>query len=349
MSSLNKFLITSLLFLGFACKDAPKEEQKEEVKKQEVNVYSHRHYESDEKLFKEFEETTGIKVNVIKAGADELIEKIITEGANSPADLLITVDAGRLFRAKEKGILQKIASETAENIVPANLRDPEMNWIALTKRARVIAFSKERVKEGEIKSYNDLILPKYKGKVVMRPSNNIYNQSLLASFIHHNGEEKATEWAKKMVANFKQEPKGGDTDQIKNLAAGIGDLTVINTYYFAKMKADSIAEKREIAEKVGIVFPEQDGRGTHINISGAGLCKNAPNKDNAVKLLEFLLSKSAQEVFANTEFEYPVNKDAAINDILKSFGDFKADSLSLEILGKMNTQAVRTFDAAAWK
>jgi iron(III) transport system substrate-binding protein len=350
MLKFSKAIVFCLIAIfAISCSEKKQEEQTTEAPKSEVNVYSHRHYESDQKLFEEFEKTTGIKVNIIKAGADELIEKIVSEGENSPADVLITVDAGRLFRAKEKGILQKINSEIAQNTVSANLRDPEMNWVALTKRARVIAYAKGRVKPEEIKSYEDLALPKYKGKVVMRASNNIYNQSLLASLINYYGEEKATTWAKGVVANLKQDPKGGDTDQIKNLAAGIGDLTVTNTYYYAKMLADTVAENRAIAEKVGIIFPEQAGRGTHINVSGIGLCKNAPNKENAVKLIEFLLSKSSQEVFANTEFEYPVNKEAEINAVLKGFGEFKEDTLQLDVLGKLNVNAVKVFDAAAWK
>lgn len=319
--------------------------EKEEV----VNVYTHRHYEADQQLFDKFTEATGIKVNVVSASADELIQKLELEGANSPADVLITVDAGRLHRAEQKGLLQPINSEVLNTNIPAKYRDQEGHWFGLTYRARIIAYSTERVNPEDLSTYEALTAPEWKGRVLTRSSENIYNQSLLASIIAHHGQEGAQEWAAGLLANMARDPKGSDRDQVKAVAAGEGDVAIVNTYYIGIMLNDSNEEERKAAEKIAIFFPNQEGRGTHINISGAGVTKYAPNKENAIKLIEFLSNQEAQEFLANINFEYPVNPKAEFSDLLKKWGTFKADELHLSVLGENNSDAVVIFDKVGWK
>lgn len=319
--------------------------EKEEV----VNVYTHRHYEADQKLFDMFTEATGIKVNVVSASADELIQKLELEGANSPADVLITVDAGRLHRAESKGLLQAVNSEVLNTNIPAKFRDPEGFWFGLTYRARILAYSTERVNPEELSTYEALTEPQWKGRILTRSSENIYNQSLLASIIAHHGKEGAETWAAGLLANMAREPKGSDRDQVKAVAAGEGDVAIVNTYYIGIMLNDANEEERKAAEKIAIFFPNQEDRGTHINISGAGVTKYAPNKENAIKLIEFLSSAQAQEFLANINFEYPVNPNAEFSDLLKKWGSFKADELHLSVLGENNSDAVVIFDKVGWK
>jgi len=338
---LQSFLIILSGVLFFACSTGEKQE--------EVNVYTHRHYEADQKLFDMFTEATGIKVNVVSASADELIQKLELEGANSPADVLITVDAGRLHRAEEKGLLQSINSPALESNIPAKFRDPEGYWFGLTYRARIIAYSKERVKPEELSSYEALTAPEWKGRVLTRSSENIYNQSLLASIIAHHGAEGAQEWAAGLLANMARDPKGSDRDQVKAVASGEGDVAIVNTYYIGIMLNDSNEEERKAAEKIAIFFPNQEDRGTHINISGAGVTKYAPNKENAIKLIEFLSESQAQEFLANINFEYPVNPNTEFSDLLKKWGSFKSDNLNLSVLGENNSEAVMVFDRVGWK
>lgn len=316
---------------------------------QRVNVYTHRHYEADQKLFDKFTEKTGIEVNVVSATADELIQKLELEGPNSPADVLITVDAGRLHRAEDKGLLQPIASEVLNTNIPAKFRDPEGFWFGLTYRARVFAYSKERVQPSELATYEALTEPQWKGRILTRSSENIYNQSLLASIIAHHGKEGAEQWASGLLANMARDPKGSDRDQVKAVASGEGDVAIVNTYYIGIMLNDANEEERKAAEKIAIFFPNQQDRGTHINISGAAVTKYAPNKDNAVKLIEFLSDAEAQEMLANINFEYPVNSEVEFSDLLKSWGNFKADELNLSILGDNNRDAVMIFDQIGWK
>lgn len=315
----------------------------------EVNVYTHRHYPSDQVLFAQFEKETGITVNVVNASADELMQKMTLEGNQSPADVLITVDAGRLVRAVDKGLLQSVTSKTLDSIIPLNLRDKDGQWFGLTKRARVIAYAKERIKPEDLSTYENLANNRWKGKILVRSSGNIYNQSLMASLIANNGEEVATGWAKKMVENMARSPKGNDRDQVKAVVAGEGDVAIVNTYYIGKLLNSKDPEEVKSGKGVGIFFPNQEGRGTHINISGAGVAKFSPNKDNAVKFIEFLASDKAQEVFAKANYEYPVNKNVEISPLLKSWGVFKEDTLLLSALGKNNKKAVLVFDSVGWK
>jgi len=318
-------------------------------KQEVVNVYTHRHYEADQKLFDMFTEATGIKVNVVSASADELIQKLELEGANSPADVLITVDAGRLHRAESKGLLQPVNSETLNTNIPAKFRDPEGYWFGMTFRARILAYSTERVNPEELTTYEALTEAKWKGRILTRSSENIYNQSLLASIIANVGNEGAEQWAAGLLANMARTPKGSDRDQVKAVAAGEGDVAIVNTYYIGIMLNDANEEERKAAEKIAIFFPNQEDRGTHINISGAGVTKYSPNKENAVKLLEFLSNQESQEFLANINFEYPVNPKAEFSDLLKKWGSFKADDLNLSVLGDNNSEAVVIFDKVGWK
>lgn len=318
-------------------------------KDQVVNVYTHRHYEPDQKIFKMFEEETGIKVKVINASADELIQKMKMEGKQSPADVLITVDAGRLSRAKEQGLLQSINSEILEKAIPSHLQDVDNQWFGLTKRARIIAYAKDRVKPEELSTYEDLVSKKWEGKILIRSSSNIYNQSLMASIIANDGEDIAKKWAQGIVANMARSPKGSDRDQVKAVVAGEGDLAIVNSYYIGKMLNSPDAEEVETAKKIGLFFPNQEGRGTHINVSGAGVAKYAPNKDNAIRFIEFLIGEEAQKIFTNNNYEYPVLESVEPVEDIKVWGDFKEDTLGLNKLGLNNKKAVLIFDETGWK
>ncbi|MEX0995673.1 MAG: Fe(3+) ABC transporter substrate-binding protein [Flavobacteriaceae bacterium] len=332
----------------FSCKNDAKKEQDSQTS-QEVNVYTHRHYEADQQLFKKFEEETGIKVNVINASADELIQKMTLEGDKSPADVLITVDAGRLHRAKTAGLLQSVSSNILDSIIPSHMMDTDKNWFALTKRARVIAYAKDRVNPEDLSTYQALTDAKWKNKILVRSSGNIYNQSLLASIIAHQGDDEAKAWAEGVVQNMARTPKGNDRDQIKAVAAGEGDLAIVNTYYVGLLTNSENPEERNVAESVGIFFPNQETTGTHVNVSGAGVAKYAPNKANAIKFIEFLVSEEAQKVFALSNYEYPVNSNVAISETLKNWGTFKEDTINLSLLGENNKKAVILFDEASWK
>jgi iron(III) transport system substrate-binding protein len=318
-------------------------------KKGEVNLYSHRHYETDQKLFDAFTVKTGIKVNIVKAEADQLIERLKAEGTNSPADLLITVDAGRLYLAGQEGLLQSVQSKVLEENIPAHLRDDEGYWFGLTKRARVIVYHPDRIKENELTSYEDLVNPRWKKRILVRSSSNIYNQSLLAAMITASGSQKALEWTKGVTANFARGPKGNDRDQMKALFAGEGDLAIVNTYYLGLLITSQNEEERKIGRSLKVFFPNQKDRGTHINISGAGVTKSSKNLKNALLLLEYLSSVEAQSLFAEANFEYPVNPKAKISDLLKSWGDFKEEKLDMDKLGVNHKEAVRIFDLAGWK
>ncbi len=311
----------------------------------EVNVYSSRHYDTDKELYKMFEKKTGVKVNVIKAKADALIKRMESEGAKSPADVLITVDAARIKKAQEKGLFQPIKSKYLVENIPANLRDKDNRWFAVTKRARVVA-----VKKGAKTPvfYEDLAKPEYKGQIMVRSSSNVYNQSLMAAVIAHLGLEKATAWAKGVVANMARNPKGSDRDQARGVAAGIGSVAIMNTYYIGKLANGSDSDK-EVVTKLNVVFPKFKNGGTHVNVSAAGVTKHAKNKENAIKFIEFLASKDAQAVFAKGNYEYPVVKGAEISPLVKSWGTFKEDDISINKLGDNNAAAVKALDVAGWK
>ncbi len=348
-------LLTVLVLTVVGCSNsnegekATKPEADQGNKEQIVNVYSDRHYDTDKELFKQFTEETGIKVNVVEGKSDELLERLAREGVDSQADLLVTADAGRLHRAKEQGLLQPMTSNVLFANIPENLRDVDNTWVGLTVRARVLVYAKDRVKPTDLSTYEDLTSAKWKGKILTRSSDNIYNQSLLASFIALNGEEKAKAWAEGIVANMARDPQGNDRDQATAVVAGEGDVAIMNTYYIGKMLTSSNPEEVKVAENVGVFFPDQEGAGTHINVSGGGLTKNAKNKENAIKLMEFLASEKAQKEFAESNFEYPANPEVEQSELLKSWGEFKPQNIKLSLLGENNSKAVQIFDQIGWK
>jgi iron(III) transport system substrate-binding protein len=310
----------------------------------EVNIYSSRHYNTDDKLYSDFTEQTGIKVNLIEGKDDELIERITHEGENSPADILITVDAGRLWRAEQAGLYTPIESEVLTTKIPANLRHPNNLWFGFSKRARVIMYNKDKVDPAQLSTYENLADPQWKGKIIVRSSSNIYNQSLVAGFIEVLGEQATEEWCKGLVTNFVRPPQGNDTNQIEAVAAGIGEITLANTYYLARY-----ADNKEVFDKIGVFFPNQKDRGTHVNISGGGVMKNAPNKDNAIAFLEYLASPNAQEFFAVGNNEYPVVEGTPIAPVIADFGEFKIDTVNVAAYGANNATAVKIMDRSGWK
>jgi iron(III) transport system substrate-binding protein len=315
----------------------------------EVNLYSSRHYNTDERLYSNFTKATGIKINRIEADADPLIQRMKAEGDKSPADVFISVDAGRIEAARQQGLLQPIKSDVLEKAIPAHLRDPEGYWFGFSKRARVIVYSGDRVKPEQLSTYEALADPKWKGKIAIRSSTNIYNQSLTGSILAALGPEKTEAWARGMVANFARQPKGGDRDQISAVAAGEADIGITNTYYVAHMLTSKNPAEREAAEKVVVFFPNQNDRGAHVNISGGGVAKNAPNKANAIKFLEYLASPEAQAYFAEGNYEYPVVADAKVSPILAAWGKFKDDKLNAQVFARNNAEALKIMDRAGWK
>lgn len=314
----------------------------------EVNIYSSRQEALIKPLLDRFSELTGIKVNLVAGRPEALLQRLQSEGRNTPADLLLTVDAGNLNRAMEAGIFQSVNSEALRAAVPAHLRDPEGHWFGLSMRARVILYAKDRFDPAGIKTYDDLADPALGRKICIRSSSNVYNQSLVASMIARRGEEATEAWVRGLMANLARPPQGGDRDQISAVAAGQCDLAVVNTYYLGGMLNGSEAE-RAAAARVGLIWPDQDGNGTHINVSGAGVTRYARNVDNAVRLLEFLVGEEAQSWYANANYEFPVRQGVDIGETLASWGEFKADDLNLALLGRHNPAGVRLMDRAGWR
>ena len=315
----------------------------------EVNLYSARKEALIKPLLDRFSAETGIEENLVTGKADALLKRLESEGRNSPADLLLTTDAGRLDRAKQAGVLAPVKSGVLEERVPANYRDPEGYWYGLSVRARPIVYVKGRVKPEELSTYEALADPKWKGRICIRSSNNIYNQSLVASMIAANGVEATEQWARAFVKNFARPPRGGDRDQIKAAAAGQCDIAVVNTYYRGMMLNGKDPAQRKVAGRVAIFWPNQEGRGTHVNVSGIGLTAAARHREEAIRLMEFLASDEAQAWYARVNHEYPVRKGIEISETLKAWGGFKADELNLSLLGKYNAEAVRLMDRAGWK
>jgi iron(III) transport system substrate-binding protein len=313
-----------------------------------LNLYSSRHYQTDEALYAGFTELTGIEINRIEGEGDALIERIKSEGQNSPADVFLTVDVGRIWRAEEAGLFQPVESAALDKAVPENLRHPEGLWYGFSARARLIYYAKDSVEPGAIKDYEDLADPKWKGKVCIRSSSNVYNQSLLSSIIAADGEEGARAWAQGVVDNFARKPVGGDTDQLRGLGAGECDIAVANSYYFVRLMINPSDKDKGLADKIGWVFPNQEGRGTHVNISAAGVLKHAPHKAAAVKFLEYLASPQAQRYFADGNNEYPVVPGVEPNEALKELGDFKIDPVNVSVYGKNQAKAQMIFDSVGW-
>jgi iron(III) transport system substrate-binding protein len=316
---------------------------------EEVNIYSYRQERLIKPQLDAFTDATGIKYRLITGGEDALAERIKREGVNSPADVLLTVDAGRLVHAKNIDILQPVRSASLEAAIPAAYRDPEGYWFGLGLRARLIFYAVDRVKPTDITTYEDLTDPRWKGKILIRSSGNIYNQSLLAGMIQNFGAAKAEAWAGKVAANMARPPQGGDTDQLMALAAGVGDLAVANQYYYLRMVKSDVEAVRQAAVKLKPIWPDQQGRGAHVNISGAGVAKHAKNRAAAIKLIEFLASPEAQKIYAEVGNEFPVRPGVPVSPALTALGEFKADPLPLKVLGDNNAEAVRIFDRVNWR
>ena len=313
-----------------------------------VNIYSSRQEALIRPLLDQFTANTGIEVAVVSGKDDALFERLQSEGANSPADVLLTADVGRLYRAKNAGVLQAVDSATLESSIPAQYRDSQGFWFGLSMRSRVIYYHPDRVDAAELSSYEDLADSKWRGRICIRSSTNVYNQSLMGSLIAHLGADASQAWAAAIVANMARDPSGGDRDQIAAVAAGECDVAVGNTYYFGGMLNGSDEQKAQ-AGAVRLFWPNQDGRGAHVNISGGAITKNAPNRDNALRLLEYLSSTEAQKMYAEVNYEYPVRDGVSIDGTLAGFGTFKADSISLEVFAANQPMAVQLFDRVGWR
>ena len=318
----------------------------------EVNIYSYRQEALIKPQLEAFRKATGISYNLITGKAGGLLQRLKNEGMNGPADILFTADAGRLYRALQMGLLEPIKSKILETHIPARFRDPEGRWFGLGVRARAIFYHVDRVRPSELSSYEDLADAKWKGRILIRSSSNIYNQSLLASLIQHHGARKAEAWARAMVANLARRPQGGDRDQLRAVAAGEGDIAIANNYYYARLLTAKRSRDRKVTDKVRVFWPNQagpDARGVHVNISGAAVTKSTKNKANAIRLLEFLVGEEAQKIYASVGYEYPVRKGVARDTVVAGMGMFKMDNLSLDSLGRHNAEAVRIFDRVGWR
>ena len=332
-----KLLVVTLLFFsGSALADS-------------VNVYSARQSQLIKPLLDAFQADTGIQVNLITGSDDQLIKRLKSEGLNSPADILLTADAGRLSKAKTMGLLQAINSPSLFKVIPAHLRDPGNTWFGLTYRARAIFYAKNRVSPQQLSTYESLTDPQWRNRVCVRSSNSIYNQSLIASMISSVGLPKTQQWANGLVRNFARRPVGGDKDQITAVASGRCDVAIANSYYYAQMAFGGDRTLRVAASKVGIFWPNQNDRGTHINISGAGVTASSKNKANAIRLLNYLLNDDAQRWYATVNGEYPVKQSIPADPRIQAWGAFKSDSLNLSELGRFNTHAIKVMDQAGWR
>ena len=320
-------------------------------KSKEINIYSQRHYDSDKMQYKNFEEKTGIKVNVTKAGADELIQRLKNEGDNSQADLFITVDVGKLWQASDMGLFQKFNDQKVFDNIDPQFLDKNGYWVPLTYRSRVVVYSNERVKKEDLSTYEDLANEKWRGRLLVRSSSNAYNQALMSSLVANLGPEAVTSWSEAVVKNFARDPKGSDRDQVKAIAAGQGDIAIVNSYYIGLLLASEKEEEINAGNAVSVFFPNQgDGeRGAHINVSGIALAKNAPNKENAIELIKYLTSVEGQETYVNNSYEYSVNPNVKPDMIVQAWGEFKKDPVDLNMLGVKRAEAIRIFDKTGWK
>jgi iron(III) transport system substrate-binding protein len=314
----------------------------------ELNLYSSRHYDTDERLYSDFTDQTGITINRIEGKADELIARMEAEGRNSPADILLTVDTSRLERAKDAGVLQAIDSAVLEERIPANLQDSDNQWFGFSQRARIIFYDKADVAEPPM-DYVSLADPKYKGMVCHRSSSNVYSQTLLSSVIENHGEEAAKAWAAGFVANFARDPEGGDTDQLRAIISGECDISVANTYYFARALRKDVDGLSAEIDKVGWIFPAQEAEGAHMNLSGGGVAAHAPNRENAIKFMEYLASDSAQQYFSAGNDEFPAVATVSISESVEALGSFKADEIDLSAVAKNVPMAQKIFNEAGWK
>ena len=335
------YLIIILIF--FSC------ESVKEV--QEVNLYSQRHYAVDELQYENFTKLTGIKVNVTKANADELIQRLKSEGDKTEADLFITVDVGKLWQAGDMGLLQKINSDIINPNINQSLIDRNNYWVPVTYRSRILVYSNERVDKSELSSYEDLANDKWKDRILVRSSSNSYNQALMSSLVANLGIEETQKWSAAIVKNFARNPKGNDRDQVKAIAAGQGDVAIVNSYYIGLLLSSQNEEELKAGKSVSVFFPNQaeNQRGAHINVSGIALTKNSSNRENAIKLIKYLQTDEAQKTYVDNTYEYSVNPSISPNEIVQSWGDFKMDDLDLNLLGSERDEAIRIFDKSGWK
>lgn len=314
-----------------------------------LSLYSSRHYDTDRELYDGFTRESGVRVRLIEANADQLLERIRSEGANSPADVLITVDLGRLGRAQELGVLAPVQSDVLNSRIPAALRDPEGHWFGFSTRARVVMYDRARGLPEGLARYEDLAKPEYRGMVSVRSSSNIYNIGWTASMIAANGVEATEAWARGLAANLSRPPQGGDTDQIRAVAAGQGRVAISNTYYLGNLSRSQRAEDRAIVERMAVLFPNQGDRGTHVNVAGAGVVRTAPNAEAAKAFLEYLSGPAAQSIFADGNNEYPVVADVQPNAFLRGLGDFKRDTLNVARAASLSHEALRVMQRAGWR
>ncbi len=314
-----------------------------------VNLYTARHYDTDDALYETFTEQTGIRVNVIEGNADQLVARMTSEGAASPADLFVTADAGALWRAQNAGLLQPVRSEALDAAIPANLRDPEGRWFGLNRRARIIAYDAAKVQPAEIDTYEDIASPRFRGRLCVRSADSVYNLSLVGALLEAWGPEKTAEWTRGVVANMARPPEGGDRDQIRAVNAGVCEIALTNSYYYIRMASGEDPADRAVTEKVKLAFPSLDGQGAHVNISGGGVAAKAPNRDNAVRLLEFLASPQAQTMVSAGNNEYPASPNVPAPVPTKAYADFKAHPMSVATYGPRQAEAQSLMSAAGWR
>lgn len=314
-----------------------------------VNLYSARHYDSDQALYDRFTAETGIAVNVMEGSADELVARMTSEGDNSPADLFIAADAGALWRAQQAGLFQPVSSTTLEDRIPANLREPDGNWYGFMRRARVVAYDPAKVRPEEIDDYAKLAAPRFRGKICVRSSDSVYNLSLVGALIEAWGEERAGEWVRGVVANLARPPEGGDRDQIRAVGAGVCEVALTNSYYYIRMASSEDAADREVTDRVALGFPSLDGKGAHVNISGGGVAANAPNRDNAVRLLEFLASAESQTHISANNNEYPASPDVPAPPPVDAYADFTAHPMPVAAFAARQPKAQSLMSAAGWR
>ena len=340
MKKINYLILISILFSCESVKEV-----------QEVNLYSQRHYAVDELQYEKFTKLTGIKVNVTKANADELIQRLKSEGDKTEADLFITVDVGKLWQAGDMGLLQKINTDIINSNINQSLLDKNNYWVPVTYRSRILVYSNERVDKSELSSYEDLANDKWKDRILVRSSSNSYNQALMSSLVANLGIEETQKWSAAIVKNFARNPKGNDRDQVKAIAAGQGDVAIVNSYYIGLLLSSQNEEELNAGKSVSVFFPNQgeNQRGAHINVSGIALTKNSKNKENAIKLIKYLQTDEAQKTYVNNTYEYSVNPSISPNEIVRGWGDFKMDDLDLNILGSERDKAIRIFDKSGWK
>lgn len=318
-------------------------------KQPEVNIYAQRNYDVDQVLYDQFTKTTGIKVNVIKAGGDELVQRLLMEGANTQADLIFTIDAAILNQAYRHNLLKPITTQASINNVKESLREPNNYWLPVTYRARVLVYNPTQTDISSLKNYSDLANPEWQGKILTRSATNSYNQSLIASYILNNGSEATEEWIKGVVSNLAREPKGNDRDQAKAIAAGIGEVAIMNSYYMGRMFYSVEAEEVAVAQQLALFFPNQESQGTHINVSGVGITAAAKNSENAEKLVQFLTEVYAQTLLSTENFEYPANPSVELHPLVASWGSFKADEQALFGLDQHLKEGQIMADRLGWK